>query len=82
MNKTKMIETFGSSKGREKISICPLILDQDLQKCCLTSFFIPTNICFVFFKGMLYIDKEQASTYVELSLQIINQYCLLYKLHL
>lgn len=56
MNKTKMIETFGSSKGREKISICPLILDQDLQKCCLTSFIIPTNICFVFFKGMLYMQ--------------------------
>lgn len=56
MNETKMIETFGSSKGKEKISICPLILDQDLQKCCLTSFIIPTNICFAFFKGMLYMQ--------------------------
>lgn len=81
MNETKKIETFGSSKGKEKNSICPLILDQDLQKCCPTSINRSTKQCVSFskecYKFLIAISKEQPATYVILSLKIIDQHCFL-----
>lgn len=83
MNETKMIETFGPNKCREKLSICPLKLDQDLQKCCPTSINRSTKLCVNFskecFKSMnsIAISKEQATIYVKLSPEIINQHCFL-----
>lgn len=83
MNETKMIETFGPNKCREKLSICPLILDQDLQKCCPTSINRSTKQCVSFSKESykflisIAISKEQPTTYVILSLEIIDQHCFL-----
>lgn len=53
MNETKMIEIFGPNKCREKLSIFPLILDQDLQKCCPTSINRSTKLCVCFSKDAL-----------------------------